>query len=106
MRKHFEGSKAVNGTRICERNGMTCVDAPVLTPPEAACLVFHPGTEVTSSVNGWKQGIYCDNNKGLACQNQTSCHSCPACRADGLNCGQGASDQIQEFYIECACPTP
>lgn len=90
-----------SGDTICAAQGMTCVDAPVLNPPEAACIAFHPTASVTATGNGWEQGIYCENNPGGACVGKTNnCHNCPPCTA-GLNCQVTASDFIERIYVSC-----
>ena len=92
-----------NGTQLCAKLGLKCMGAPVLSPPEAACLAFHPGTKVTNNYNGWRQGFYCKNQKGM-CDNSTTCHHCPAC-LPALDCSFSSASQIAEMYVECVCPT-
>ncbi len=91
-----------NGNAVCAAANLTCVNAPVLSPPTAACTTFHPGATVTSSVNGWREGIYCNGSaSGLACNFQVKCHSCPACNAGNLNCSTGSSSNLSEVFVEC-----
>ena len=90
-----------NGDSVCANHGMSCDSVPVLSDPAAACVAFHPGTAVTSDVNGWRPAVWCDGtDSGLACNFQQKCHHCPAC-AINLNCTFGSSDQLTELYVEC-----
>ncbi len=96
-----------SGNSVCMSLGMTCVDAPVYTPPQAACLAFHPGADVTSDGNGWRQSVYCAGDlTDLACagKNANSCHDCPACLIDSLKCGTANSANLTELFVECVCP--
>jgi hypothetical protein len=91
-----------SGDIACAAEGLTCDSVPVLSPPEAACVAFNPSAGVTSSVNGWKQAVYCDDNAGLACTGKTdNCHHCPACISIGLDCTTSSSDNLERLYARC-----
>jgi hypothetical protein len=92
-----------DGNAVCAARGYLCVGAPVMTPPESACLAFHPGAAVTFDYNGWKQAVWCDNDAGLACSGRTGCHHCPACIDSGLDCATVGSVQLSELFVECTC---
>ncbi len=93
---------STDGRAACEAEGLTCVDNPVLAPPEAACLAFHPDASVSSDANGWKQGVYCDDNMGAACAGRANdCHHCPACNDTGITCSQLGSDLIESIFVRC-----
>ena len=94
-------SAGESGNSVCAAQGLTCDSVPVLSPPEAACISFHPTASVSSDANGWEQGIYCDNNTNLACEGRTNdCHSCPPCNA-GLDCTTANSTQIESIFALC-----
>jgi hypothetical protein len=92
-----------SGASVCADHGYQCVGAPVLTPPENACLAFHPGAPVSSDGNGWKQAVWCDDDDGLACQGRTGCHHCPACDDTNLDCTTSGSSLLSELFVECVC---
>ena len=95
-------SAGETGNSVCAAEGLTCDSVPVLSPPEDACIAFNPTASVTSTGNGWRQGIYCNNNTNLACEGKTNnCHSCPPCRDDGLDCNTANSTQIEDIYASC-----
>lgn len=94
-------SAGESGNSVCAAEGLTCDSVPVLNPPEGACIAFNPTATVSSDANGWEQGIYCNDNMGLACAGRTNdCHSCPPCNA-GLNCTTSGSDLIERVYASC-----
>jgi len=87
---------------VCANANLSCINAPVLSPPSAACTTFHPGAAVTASVNGWRESVYCDGRAGgLACNWQVKCHNCPLCSVGNLSCGTGSSSILSEVYVEC-----
>ena len=91
-----------SGDKVCAAAGLACAGVPVLSAVSGACLAFHPGTQVTSDLNGWKQSVYCDGTAtGLACNAGVSCHDCPACGSGGLACNDPNSSQLSELYVEC-----
>jgi hypothetical protein len=90
-----------SGDSVCAAEGLRCDSAPVLDPPEEACLAFNPTATVSVDANGWRQGIYCNDNMGLACQGRTNdCHNCPACNP-GLGCTTANSVLIEDVYVSC-----
>ncbi len=93
-------SSGMSGNDICAAQNMTCAGVPVFSPPSAACSAFHPTANVTSSLNGWRQSVFCFFNSGLACLNQNSCHDCPLCDP-GLSCGITNSILFEELFVEC-----
>jgi hypothetical protein len=94
-------SAGESGSSVCAAQGLTCDSVPVLSPPEAACVAFHPTASVSADVNGWEQGIYCNNNTNKACEGRTNdCHSCPACNP-GLDCNISNSTQLESLYARC-----
>ncbi len=94
-------SAGESGNSVCAAQGLTCDSVPVLSPPEVACVKFHPTASVSADANGWEQGIYCNNNTNKACEGRTNdCHSCPPCNA-GLGCTTANSTQIESLYARC-----
>lgn len=92
----------VTGNSVCAAEGLSCNKAPVLAPPEAACLAFHPGASVSASASGWRQGIYCNDNDNTACSGRLdTCHSCPACLDTGITCLTSNSTQLESAYVSC-----
>ena len=90
------------GRSLCVDQGLVCDTAPVLDPPQAACLAFHPTASVSADGNGWRQGFYCNDNENLACAGRVNeCHDCPACRADGLGCLTNSSTQLESMFVSC-----
>jgi len=90
-----------SGDSVCAAEGLTCDSVPVMNPPEAACIAFNPTATVSADINGWEQGVYCDDNMGKACEGRINdCHSCPACNA-GLVCTIVNSDLIERLYARC-----
>ncbi len=92
-----------SGYDICSAQGYQCTGVPVMTPPESACLAFHPGADVSSDANGWRQAVWCNDDDGLACDGRVSCHHCPDCITTGLTCGTSNSVNLSELFVECVC---
>lgn len=91
-----------SGESVCASEGLACDGVPVLSDVHAACKAFHPSANTTSSVNGWKQSVFCDDNEGLACTGKTNtCHRCSACLDTGLTCQTTASTQLEKLYANC-----
>jgi len=92
-----------SGNGVCSAQGYQCVDAPVMIPPESACLAFHPGADVTFDSNGWRQAVWCNDDDGLACSGRIGCHHCPDCITTGLTCETENSTLLSELFVECVC---
>ncbi len=90
-----------SGNDACAAEGMTCIDIPVLSPPEEACVAFNPTASVTSTGSGWQTGFYCDGAGGSACAGKTNnCHSCPPCTSN-ITCASTDPTNINRIYASC-----
>ena len=90
------------GDKVCALVGKTCLGATNLGNNDV-CKAFHPNAKTLTSVNGTKNGFFCDGapQKGLACENfKNTCEVCPTC-AVNTTCSTNISDQFREIYVEC-----
>ena len=90
------------GAEACASVGLRCTGYTNLSS-NTVCTAAHPGAKQLVSVNGSKNGFYCDGapQTGLACAGyKNTCEVCPACNLNA-NCTTVITQQFREMFVSC-----